>query len=116
MHIPSLPRPFRVLPVLTPLPRLYCPQAESYRTLAQQSEDKRARAEDELLTTARLAASLEARLAAAGRDNEDLRLEVQVRGIECVLYSIKYVSSLYSMKCVSQGAPGLRAWMSWRCR
>ena len=58
---------------------LYCLQAESYRTLAQQSEEKRARAEDELLTTARLASSLEARLAAAARDNEDLRLEVQVR-------------------------------------
>jgi hypothetical protein len=48
--------------------------------LAQQSEEKRARAEDELLSTARLASSLEARLAAAARDNEDLRLEVQVRG------------------------------------
>lgn len=29
-------------------------QAESYRVLAAQSEEKRARAEDELLTTARL--------------------------------------------------------------
>lgn len=55
-------------------------QAESYRTLAQQSEEKRARAEDELLTTARLAASLEARLAAAAQENEQLRLEVQVGG------------------------------------
>ncbi|KAL4428842.1 hypothetical protein ABPG77_005280 [Micractinium sp. CCAP 211/92] len=52
-------------------------QVESYRTLAQQSEEKRARAEDELLTTARLAASLEARLAAAVQENEQLRLEVQ---------------------------------------
>ncbi|KAL4451570.1 hypothetical protein ABPG75_007232 [Micractinium tetrahymenae] len=52
-------------------------QVESYRTLAAQSEEKRARAEDELLTTARLAASLEARLVAAAQENEQLRLEVQ---------------------------------------
>ena len=56
-----------------------CPQAESFRTLAQQSEEKRARAEDELLTTARLAAALEARLAAAARDNEELRLQLEAR-------------------------------------
>lgn len=47
----------------------------------QQSEEKRARAEDELVSTAKLAASLEARLAAAVRDNDALQLEVQVGGI-----------------------------------
>ncbi|PRW20931.1 Golgi-localized GRIP domain-containing [Chlorella sorokiniana] len=52
-------------------------QAESYRALAAQSEEKRARAEDELLTTARLASSLEARLAAAAAENEQLKLELQ---------------------------------------
>lgn len=66
-------------PICVPsLPPPTSGQVESYRTLAQQSEEKRARAEDELLTTARLAASLEARLAAAVQENEQLRLEAQV--------------------------------------
>lgn len=45
-----------------------------------ESEAKRARAEEELVTTAKLAAALEARLAAAQAQIDSLQLGVQVRG------------------------------------
>ncbi len=47
--------------------------------MAAESEAKRARAEEELVTTARLAAALEARLAKSQAHIDALQLEVQVR-------------------------------------
>ncbi|PSC74921.1 zinc ion binding [Micractinium conductrix] len=78
-------------------------QAESYRTLAQQSEEKRARVEDELLTTARLASALEARLVAAARDNEDLRLEVQAAAAR-VMEAQRSVPRLLQERWAAAGA------------
>lgn len=53
-------------------------QLESYRAVASESEAKRARAEEELVTTARLAAALEAQLVAAQARVEELQLELAV--------------------------------------
>lgn len=47
--------------------------------MVAESEAKRARAEEELVTTAKLAAALEARLAAAQAQIDSLQLGVQVR-------------------------------------
>lgn len=54
-------------------------QLEAYRGVVAESEAKRARAEEELVTTAKLAAALEARLAAAHAQIDSLQLGVQVR-------------------------------------
>eukprot|EP00887_Chlorella_sp_A99_P007841 scaffold20.g7841.t1 len=52
-------------------------QVEAFRELAETAEARRARAEDELVSTARLAAELEARLAEVTQEAEGLRLDAQ---------------------------------------
>lgn len=59
-------------------------QVEAYRQLADTAEARRARAEDELVSTARLAAQLEARLAEAAAAQERLRLEAQAAAAAAV--------------------------------
>jgi hypothetical protein len=53
-------------------------EVESYKALARQSEGRRARAEEELVTTARLATELEGRLLEVVREIEATKLEAQV--------------------------------------